>query len=145
MSKKKKSPKTPRKRLTSERPLKNRPADHEPPEQPPTEGAETTGDDDQELLKTPGNAAKRGPGRPRQPRLPTMEDPEIEELESAAEEYADIRDQRMELTPIETKLKSDLLALMKKHSKTSYVHDGFDIRVIVESEKVRVRIKKDKD
>ena len=87
-------------------------------------------------------APKRG--RPRQARLPGVEDPEIEELESAAEEYAGIRDQRMALTPVEIRLKTDLLGLMKKYDKSSYVHDGFDIKVIVESEKVRVRIKKDK-
>lgn len=81
--------------------------------------------------------------KPRQARLPQMEDPEIEELESKAEEYADIRDQRMELTPVETRLKNELLGLMEKHNKTSYVHDGFDIKVIVESKKVKVRVKKE--
>jgi hypothetical protein len=81
--------------------------------------------------------------KPRQGRLPTMEDPAIEELEDSAEEYADIRDQRMELTREESRLKDELLGLMKKHKKTSYVHDGFDIKVIVESEKLRVRIKKE--
>ena len=81
--------------------------------------------------------------KPRQARLPQMEDPAIEELENKAEEYADIRDQRMELTPVETKLKNELLGLMKKYKKTSYNHDGYEIKVVVESEKVRVRIKKE--
>ena len=74
-----------------------------------------------------------------------MEDPEIEELESSAEDYADIRDQRMELTKEETRLKTELLGLMKKHGRTTYVHDGYDIRVIVESEKLKVKVTKDKD
>ena len=83
--------------------------------------------------------------KPRQARLPQMEDPEIEELESSAEDYADIRDQRMELTKEETRLKTELLGLMKKHGRTTYVHDGYDIRVIVESEKLKVKVTKDKD
>lgn len=81
--------------------------------------------------------------KPRQARLPQMEDPQIEDLESSAEDYADIRDQRMELTKEETRLKGELLGLMKKHGRTSYVHDGYDIKVIVESEKLKVRIKKE--
>lgn len=83
--------------------------------------------------------------KPRQARLPQMEDPAIEELEDKAEEYADIRDQRMELTPIESKLNDELLTLMKKHGKTTYKHAGIDCKIVVESEKVRVKIKKDKD
>jgi len=81
--------------------------------------------------------------KPRQARLPQMEDPEIEELESSAEDYADIRDQRMELTKEETRLKGELLGLMEKHGRTSYVHEGYDIKVIVESKKLKVRIKKE--
>jgi hypothetical protein len=84
--------------------------------------------------------AKKGP---KQGRLPTMEDPAIEELEDSAENYSDIRDQRMELTREEVRLKTELLGLMKKHSKSSYTHNGYDIKVIVESEKLRVRIKKE--
>jgi hypothetical protein len=83
------------------------------------------------------------PKKPRQARLPGIEDPEIEELEAAAESYADVRDQRMALTPVEAKHKEDLLALMHKHEKKSYVHGNIDIKVVVESEKVRVRIKKE--
>ena len=94
-----------------------------------------------EQLETPENPRKRSP---RQPRLPQMEDPEIEELESAAEEYAAIRDERMALTEKEVPLKAELIELMHKHDKTSYVHAGVDVKLIVESEKVRVRIKKDK-
>jgi hypothetical protein len=92
-----------------------------------------------EVLETPETPRKK----PRQARLPQMEDPQIEELEGSAENYADIRDQRMELTKEETAAKDELLGLMKKHGKTSYVHDGYDIKVIVESEKLKVRIKKE--
>lgn len=81
--------------------------------------------------------------KPKQGRLPEMEDPEIEELEAKAEEYADVRDRRMALTPQEDQLKKDLLALMKKHDKKTYVHDGYDIRIVAEEETVKVRIKKE--
>jgi len=93
--------------------------------------------------KKPKPSPKEKAKKPKQARLPTMEDPEIEELENSAEEYADFRDQRMELTKEETRCKTELLGLMKKHGKTSYVHDGYDIKVIVESEKLKVRIKKE--
>ena len=89
-----------------------------------------------ELLNPPAT-------QPRQKRLPQMEDPQIEELEGSAENYADIRDQRMELTKEEVAAKDELLGLMKKHGKVSYVHNGYDIKVIVESEKLKVRIKKE--
>jgi hypothetical protein len=80
---------------------------------------------------------------PRQRRLPGLEDAKIEELESAAEEYADIRDRRMALTTDEVACKEELLALMKKHGKVSYIHNGYDIKVVVESEKLKVKIKKE--
>ena len=46
-----------------------------------------------ELLETPET-----PRKPKQARLPEMEDSLIEGLESLAESYADIRDQRQALT-----------------------------------------------
>jgi hypothetical protein len=132
----------PRKRATHERALKNRPVDPSEPvetavtEQEPQEASDT--EEEQPLPGTPG-AKKRG----RQPRLPQMEDPEIEELEAAAEEYASIRDQRIALTPQEHQLKETLLGLMKKHKKTNYLHDGYDIKIVSEKETVRVKIKKE--
>jgi len=120
----------PRKKLTSERALKLRPA----------EALDPAKDFNTPAKKDPEEAKK-----PRQARLPQMEDPAIEELESAAEEYADIRDKRQALTTEEVRLKTDLLNLMHSHKKTEYNHGGVSIKVVVESEKVRVRIKKDKD
>lgn len=105
--------------------------------------------------KAPKRTGKRGigpkpdpveveaPKKPRQARLPQMEDPAIEELESAAEEYANIRDRRMALTTDEVACKEELLALMEKHEKTHYRHAGVEVDVVVESKKVKVRIKKD--
>lgn len=83
------------------------------------------------------------PKKPKQARLPQMEDPKIEELEYAAESYAEIRDQRLALTPQEKKLKDDLLAAMKRNGKQAYRRDGIEIEIIPEGEKVKVRIKKE--
>jgi hypothetical protein len=93
-------------------------------------GAPPDGDEPEKLKK------------PRQARLPSMEDPKIEELEAAAEDYAAIRDERMALTPREKKLKDDLLAAMKRHGKEKYHRDGIEIRIVHESETVKVRVKK---
>ena len=93
----------------------------------------------QEMLTDPEDK------KPKQKRLPEMEDPQIEELESAAERYAEIRDERLALTPQEKKLKDDLLAAMKRNNRESYVRDGISIQVVHEKESVKVRIKKDKD
>jgi hypothetical protein len=116
---------------TSARLLKNRPVDPEPPEVSP---------DSQEPAEE-----SDGKKRPRQARLPEMEDPAIEELESAAEQYAEIRDRRQELTTEEVRLKTQLLNIMHENKKTEYNHGGVNVKVLVEKEKVRVRIKKDED
>jgi hypothetical protein len=78
-------------------------------------------------------------------RLPGMEDPQIEELEDGAREYANIRDDRMKLTTAEVDAKAELLSLMKKHKKETYNHDGVEVKLVHEKESVKVRIKKDKD
>lgn len=84
-------------------------------------------------------------GRPRQQALPGTEDSAITEIERAAEDYAVIRDQRMELNSQEATLKKNLLTLMKKHGKTHYKRGPIDILLVVEEETVKVRIKKTKD
>lgn len=92
----------------------------------------------QELLTDP-----EAPKKPKQARLPQMDDPQIEELESLAESYADVRDQRLALTPQEKKLKDDLLAAMKRNHKQLYRRDGIEIEIVPEGEKVKVRLKKE--
>lgn len=93
-----------------------------------------------ELLTDP-----EAPKKPKQARLPQMDDPQIEELESLAESYAEVRDQRLALTPQEKKLKDDLLAAMKRNKKETYKRDGIEVRVVHEEETVKVKITKDKD
>lgn len=83
--------------------------------------------------------------RPKQARLPEMQDNQIEELESAALDYAAIRDQRQQLTAKEVPLKQQLLTAMKKHGKMEYLRDGIKIVRTVEKEGVKVRIKKYQD
>ena len=82
---------------------------------------------------------------PRQGRLPQMDDPKIEAIETAAENYAEIRDERQALTLDEVKLKTKLLTLMKEHKKTKYVHAGISVEIKIEKETVRVRVKKSDD
>ena len=82
---------------------------------------------------------------PKQKRLPEMDDPRIEELESLAESYAEIRDERMELNKQEFDLKSRLLTAMKFRKRTTYHRDGIDIKVVSEEETVKVRVKKEEE
>ena len=115
-------------KLTSQRLLKNRPHEAEPDAKSKAAGER------EETAET---------AKPQQARLPEMEDPEIEELEAAAEEYAEIRDRRQQMTAQEVPAKEKLLNLMKAHEKTHYKRDGIEITRTVEKEKVRVRIKKE--
>jgi hypothetical protein len=92
-----------------------------------------------EALRPPG---EEKPKKPRQARLPEMEDEKLDELEGLAEEYAQIRDERMALTPQEKKLKDDLLAAMKKNGKQRYFRDGIEIKIVHEQESVKVRVKR---
>lgn len=81
--------------------------------------------------------------KPRQARLPEMQDPAIEELETAAEAYAEVRDRRMALTEQESKMQAELLEIMDRHKKTTYKHLGVECRIVSKDRRVRVRIKKD--
>ena len=85
--------------------------------------------------------AKRGP---RQKTLPTMEDSAIRSLENAALTYVEARDERMELSKVESERKTKVLSEMKKAGKTHYRRNGLTVDVIVESETVKVRTKKPK-
>ena len=89
-------------------------------------------------------AKKRAP-KPRQQKLPGTEDSKIAPLESAAQEYAELRDQRMELNAEESKLKQKLLNLMKQHGNTTYKRAGIEIKLVTDEETVKVKIRKPKD
>tara|TARA_Y100000310_G_scaffold98201_2_gene95967 strand:- start:3692 stop:3958 length:267 start_codon:yes stop_codon:yes gene_type:complete len=76
--------------------------------------------------------------------LPGMEDRAIEALESAAIEYAEVRDQRIALNAGEVQLKGRLLGLMKQHKRERYENAAVSIRLVHEKETVKVKIKKPK-
>lgn len=80
--------------------------------------------------------------RPKSQRLPGMEDNRIDSLHDAASEYAEIRDQRIELNQREIKLKDKLLKLMHKLDRTTYACDGVSVALVMEEETVKVKIKK---
>src|SRR5579863_2384674 len=86
-------------------------------------------------------AAKK---KARQKDLPGMETREIKELDDAALEYAEIRDERQALTRQEVAAKDKLLGLMHKLKKSDYIAPGgaIEIHVVIEKEKVKVKIKK---
>ena len=86
----------------------------------------------------------RGKSKPRQQALPTLEDHAIKELEAVAAEYAEIRDQRMELTKEESTLKQTAIRAMRKHNKTIYRHGGITIQLVDGEVDVKVKIKKPK-
>lgn len=80
---------------------------------------------------------------PRQDPLPGMADNKIQAIETAALDYAEIRDKRQELTAEESSLKTELLNLMHKAGKTEYRRGNISVKVEVEKEKVKVRVKGD--
>ena len=83
--------------------------------------------------------------KPKQKDLPGMEARKLPELHAAAESYAEVRDERMELTKQEVVLKKKLVDLMHKHDKKQYKFENVSILLVIEEETVRVRIRKPKD
>jgi hypothetical protein len=80
--------------------------------------------------------------KPRQARLPGTEDNKIQEIESAALDYVEQRDERMELTKKEKAAKDALLAVMHANNKKTYVCGDLDISIRPEGEKLTVRVRK---
>ena len=90
--------------------------------------------------KKSAKAKEAAPKKPKQSRLPGMEDAAIEELESLAEHYANIRDKRIALSKNEGELQDELAALLKKYKKTEYHHLDVHIWIVAVDEKVKVKI-----
>jgi len=65
----------------------------------------------------------------------------IMEIERAADEYADVRDERMRFTELETEAQAKLVAAMHKHKLTKYRYDGKTVEV---EAKEKVKVKRDK-
>lgn len=87
----------------------------------------------------------KDPQRGKTERLPGMQDAAIEDLEDAAREYANTRDDRMALLEAEVQLKEQLLDLMKKNKKEFYKRDGVEVRLVHEKESVKVKVIKKED
>lgn len=86
---------------------------------------------------------KKAPGkRARTPRLPGTEDAAIVEIEKAAEDYEDTRDERMRLTGLEVEKKEKLLEVMDKHEKTEYIFNDHKVEVVEEPGTRTVKVKK---
>jgi len=83
--------------------------------------------------------------QPRSANLPGLDDRVIKPLEDIAAAYADVRDRRMALNKEEAELKTAALALMHKHGKTVYRHDGIEIQLEPGEETVKVKIQKKAD
>ena len=79
---------------------------------------------------------------PRESDLPGMENRKIQTLERLASEYADIRDNRMELNQSEAELKAKLLAEMRRLGKQIYKHGSVEIRIVKGEDDVKVKIAK---
>jgi hypothetical protein len=82
---------------------------------------------------------------PRQEVLPGVGDVKIAAIENAALDYAEIRDERQELTTKEVDLKKKLLDLMHAKGLKDYKRNGISVKVQVEEETVKVRVRPEED
>lgn len=80
---------------------------------------------------------------PKQLPIEGMEPARIEAIEKAAEAYADIRNERMELTETEVKRKQTLIDVMKKHQQKLYRFDDHEVELVPGEDSVKVRKVKD--
>jgi flagellar biosynthesis/type III secretory pathway chaperone len=71
-----------------------------------------------------------------------MEDVSIKEIDEAAAEYVDSRDNRMAMLKDEIEKGNRLLELMGKHQQSTYEYDGMIVTVL---SKTKVSIKRAKD
>jgi hypothetical protein len=82
---------------------------------------------------------------PRQTPLPGIGDKKIAAIENAALDYAEIRDQRQDLTNQEVDLKQKLIKLMHAKELTEYKRNGISVKLVLEEETVKVRVKSEAD
>jgi hypothetical protein len=77
--------------------------------------------------------------------LPGMENRSIQELDQKCKEYDKVKKKRMDLTRREVELQSDMLGLLKKHKIKNYDYEDIHAEIVIEKEKVRVKIAKTED
>lgn len=85
--------------------------------------------------------AKRKQRQPRQRSLPGTQSPKNQAIETAAHNYMEARDERMEHTTIEVDKKGKLLAAMNKANLTTYRRNGLTVEIVNEKQKLKVRHK----
>lgn len=90
--------------------------------------------------------------RPKQPDLPELKGPGVaperhKDIEKIADDYVNIRDQRMDLTNQEVTLRTALGHVMHEHGLKTYRYDGYEVTIKPpEGEKVSVRqVKEESD
>jgi hypothetical protein len=87
--------------------------------------------------------AKKATKTPRDRDLPGMEDRAIAVLETLAAEYAELRDERIQLNAQEVVLKQKLLGEMHRLKRSSYRRPGVEIEIEPGEETIKVRVRKE--
>jgi len=79
--------------------------------------------------------------RPKQESLAGMKSLKLKDLDAAMDEYVEIRDKRMALTPNEVSARKHLEGLMKKHNLKIYRNSDGDMvtKIEVTEEKAKVK------
>ncbi len=87
------------------------------------------------------SATKRKP-KVKQGYLEGMDPPSIKEIDKAADNYVEVRDERMSLSKIEIERKAILRGAMLKHNLKNYEYDG---KVVVLDDEPTVKVRKKKE
>lgn len=79
--------------------------------------------------------------RAKQESLKGMKSENIKEIDTAMEEYVEVRDERMKLTPQEVSARKHLESVMKKHGKKIYKNSDGDLvaKIVPKEEKAKVK------
>lgn len=86
---------------------------------------------------------KKQGGKPKQTKIPGTERKDVhEDIEEAAAEYVEIRDERMQYTKKEVAAQAKLLAAMKLHKLDTYRCDREDLEVKIVSKDEKARVKR---
>lgn len=91
----------------------------------------------------PKQSRKQSRRRSRQVRIPGTEGPSFPDIDRAAEEYVEIRDERMALTEREVDARGRVINAMKEHKLHAYWSDDFIVELV--DADARVKVRKDKE
>jgi hypothetical protein len=77
----------------------------------------------------------------KQESLKGMTSDKIKEIDTAMEDYVEVRDKRMQLTPQEVGARKHLETVMKKHGKKIYKNSDGDMvaKIVPKEEKAKVK------